>query len=169
MILDRRVTPLMLSHLQAFIIGGGFGHGQSLSSVLTLLPGTSRWTSLSSLPRTLDGARASIVAGKMRLSGGFDGSSYRSEVSIWKKINYLVWLKSWVCMGMMLYIPMFACQVLKYEPEPSNQWTTAGQIETNRHNHAVLSITPELLPCQEGSFPVQINKTRMYERIMCKK
>ena len=44
----------------------------------------------------------------------------------------------------------FACQVLEYQPEPSNQWTTVGQLETGRNAHAVLSIGPELLPCLEG-------------------
>ena len=51
--------------------------------MLTLLPGAPSWTPLASLPRSLDGARASIVGGKMRLTGGLDdGSSYRSEVSV---------------------------------------------------------------------------------------
>jgi len=37
-------------------------------------------------------------------------------------------------------------EVLEYQPEPSNQWTTVGQLETGRDGHAVLSIGPELLP-----------------------
>ena len=45
---------------------------------------------------------------------------------------------------------IFACQVLEYQTEPSNQWTTVGQLETGRSKHAVLSIGPKLLPCFEG-------------------
>ena len=82
-------------HVQAFIIAGGFGLGDTLSGVVTLLRGATVWTSLTSLPRRLGVARSSIVAGKMRLIGGFDGSSYRSEVSIWKQIYIRVWLKRW--------------------------------------------------------------------------
>ena len=44
----------------------------------------------------------------------------------------------------------FACQVLEYQPEPSNQWTTVGQLETGRSYHAVLSIDSEALPCLQG-------------------
>ena len=42
------------------------------------------------------------------------------------------------------------CQVLEYQPEPANQWTTVGQLETGRYAHAVLSIDAEALPCLEG-------------------
>lgn len=45
---------------------------------------------------------------------------------------------------------IFACQVLEYQPEPSNQWTTVGQLETKRGFHAVLSIGSEALPCLLG-------------------
>ena len=45
---------------------------------------------------------------------------------------------------------IFACQVLEYQPEPSNQWTTVGQLETGRHLHAVLSISSEALLCLQG-------------------
>ena len=45
---------------------------------------------------------------------------------------------------------IFACQVLEYQPEPSNQWTTVGQLETARYAHAVLSIGSEALPCLQG-------------------
>ena len=47
---------------------------------------------------------------------------------------------------------IFVCQVLEYQPEPSNQWTTVGQLKTNRAFHAVLSIGSEALPCLQGSF-----------------
>ena len=49
-----------------------------------------------------------------------------------------------------MYFIIFACQVLEYQPEPSNNWTSVGELETKRHNHAILSITSELLPCLEG-------------------
>ena len=45
---------------------------------------------------------------------------------------------------------IFACQVLEYQPEPSNRWTTVGQLETGRRDHAVLSIDSEALPCLQG-------------------
>jgi len=113
-----------LPSTKAFIVAGGYdGSFNFLSSVLTLLPGAQAWSSLASLPRSLSGARASIVGGKMRVTGGHDGgwdrSSYRSEV-------------------------------LEYQPEPSNQWTTVGQLEAERQAHAVLSIGSEALPCLPG-------------------
>ena len=51
------------------------------SSVLTLLPGAEDWTPLASLPQPLYSARASIVRGRLRMTGGYDGGSSRSEVS----------------------------------------------------------------------------------------
>ena len=45
---------------------------------------------------------------------------------------------------------ILACQVLEYQPEPADQWTTVGQLETARRNHAVLSIGSETLPCLQG-------------------
>jgi len=90
-----------------------------VTSVITLLPGAQAWTPLASLPRSLGFAPASIVGGKMRVTGGWDGvrdSPLRSEV-------------------------------LEYQPEPSNKWITVGHLEAGRYYHAVLSIGPELLPC----------------------
>ena len=46
-----------------------------------------------------------------------------------------------------------ACQVLEYQPEPLNNWTTVGQLETERNNHAVLSISSEALPCLLQGLP----------------
>jgi len=43
-------------------------------------------------------------------------------------------------------------EVLEYQPEPLNNWTTVGQLETGRAGHAVLSIGPELLPCIKAEF-----------------
>ena len=45
---------------------------------------------------------------------------------------------------------IFICQVLEYQPD--NQWTTVGQLETKRREHAVLSIGSEALPCLQGYF-----------------
>ena len=68
-----------LKSFQAFVVAGGRDDGSnSLSSVVTLLPGATTWTPLASLPRSLSLARASIVAGgRMRVVGG----SRRSEVT----------------------------------------------------------------------------------------
>ena len=78
------------------VAGGWSGtflaHGvgsNSLSSVLALLPGAITWTPLASLPRALGYAGyASVVGGRLRVTSGYDGRSYRSEVmhSIWKLI-----------------------------------------------------------------------------------
>jgi len=110
-----------LPSTKAFIIAGGNDVSNDLSSVLTLLPGAQAWTPIAALPRSLYLARASIVGGRIRVTGGQDGSgSYRSEV-------------------------------LEYQPEPSNQWTTVGQLETTRGFHAALSIGSEALPCLPGA------------------
>ena len=62
------------------VAGGQEGSNNDISSVLTLLPGATAWTPLASLPRTLGLAQASIVGGKMRVTGGRDGITRRSEV-----------------------------------------------------------------------------------------
>ena len=63
------------------MVAGGVIPGYYTSSVLILLPGAEDWTDLASLPRPLYGAQASIVGGRLRLTGGQDGhGSYRSEV-----------------------------------------------------------------------------------------
>ena len=72
-----------MSTLQAFVVAGGYTDGDNrLSSVLTLLPGAPDWTPLASLPRALSSARASIVGGKIRVTGGYEGGARRSEVMI---------------------------------------------------------------------------------------
>ena len=82
-----------MSTLQAFVVAGGLTDGDNhLSSVLTLLPGAPAWTPLASLPRKLWGARASVVGGNIRVTGGSDGSAtggiggyaFRSEVMVTK-------------------------------------------------------------------------------------
>jgi len=111
-----------LPSTKAFIVAGGASDDSMVTSVITLLPGAQAWTPLASLPRSLGFAPASIVGGKMRVTGGWDGvrdSPLRSEV-------------------------------LEYQPEPSNKWITVGHLEAGRYYHAVLSIGPELLPCLKG-------------------
>ena len=71
-----------MSTLQAFVVAGGYDGTNRLSSVLTLLPGAPDWTPLASLPRALVGAGASIVGGKIRVTGGYEGGARRSEVMI---------------------------------------------------------------------------------------
>ena len=64
------------------VAGGADGSYNYLSSVLTLLPGAEEWTPLASLPRALGGAQASIVGGRLRVTGGRNGGgSFRSEVT----------------------------------------------------------------------------------------
>ena len=70
--------------VQAFVVAGGFTPSGRTSSVVTLLHGATAWTPLASLPRTLDSARASIVGGRIRINGGYDGGSRSSEVMIEK-------------------------------------------------------------------------------------
>ena len=76
------VKLVYYKHFQAFIVAGGRDGSNYLSSVLTLIPGATAWTQLASLPRPLDSAQASIVGGRLRVNGGGDGGSYRSEVMI---------------------------------------------------------------------------------------
>ena len=72
-----------MCNVQAFIVAGGKdGSFNDLSSVLTLLPGATTWTPIADLPRALRSARASVVGGRLRVNGGYDGGSTRSEVII---------------------------------------------------------------------------------------
>ena len=81
--------------MQAFVVAGGHdGSGSSLSSVLTLLPGATAWTPLASLPRALAYARASVVGGKLRVTGGYDGFSARSEVLEYQPDPAKEWVKA---------------------------------------------------------------------------
>ena len=69
--------------MQAFIVVGGKDDGDnSISSVETLLPGATNWTSLTnaSLPLAWAAAQASIIGGRLRVNGGYGVSSYRSQV-----------------------------------------------------------------------------------------
>ena len=69
--------------VQAFVVAGGLDDGRKkLSSVLTLLPRATDWTELVNLPRALYHVRASIVGGRLRVIGGYDGYNARSEVMI---------------------------------------------------------------------------------------
>ena len=75
--------------MQAFIIAGGLNNIGDITSVVTLLPGATAWTELAPLPRELYDARASIVGGRMRVTGGkganadgSPGASIKFEVMI---------------------------------------------------------------------------------------
>ena len=77
------VSPThILKPVQAFIVVGGYDGSRFFSSVVTLLPGAPTWTYLASLPRGLIGARASIVGGRLRVNGGYGGTSHKYEVII---------------------------------------------------------------------------------------
>jgi len=70
----------------ALIVAGGITPNRApfinkhASSVLALLPGAEDWTSLASLPRPLRNARASIVGGRLTVTGGDSVGDYKSEV-----------------------------------------------------------------------------------------
>ena len=89
-------------HLQALVVAGGrfffpFPDRPYTSSVLTLLPGATNWTSLASLPRPLRYAGASIVGGRLRVNVGQDGGfSYRSEVMIEEETGTLRKNTHWI-------------------------------------------------------------------------
>ena len=79
--LDQPLKPF-----QAFVVAGGWGGYNALSSVVSLLPRAPTWTPLASLPRPVYGAQASLVRGRMRLSGGWTGSLV-SQVTITLSIS----------------------------------------------------------------------------------
>ena len=56
--------------------------------------------------------------------------------------------------------------MLEYQPEPSNLWTTVGQLETGRYAHAVLSIDLEALPCLQGCLK-RINNSYGLRSLSC--
>jgi len=87
------------------------------SSVLALLPGAKDWTPLASLPRQLANTQASIVGGRLRVNGGRGYQGYRGS------------------------------EVLEYRPEPLNQWSLVGHLQSGRAFHAVLSVGSQQLPC----------------------
>ena len=71
------------------MVAGGYGDRNRLSTVWALSSGSNVWTSFSELPRTLTNVRSSIVGGRLRLFGGFDGSP-RAEVRVHVlQTNYL--------------------------------------------------------------------------------
>ena len=77
-------NPAHLLNLQALVVVGGRGFDNIVSSVVTLLPEATAWTPLASLPFALWHAKASIVGGRIRVTGGWDESSQVSEVEIEK-------------------------------------------------------------------------------------
>ena len=77
---------------QALVVVGGYNQvdGYGLSSVVTLLPGLdSDWTHLAPLPQGLDGASASIMGGRLRVLGGYNGGGYTSEVIIYSHRQHI--------------------------------------------------------------------------------
>ena len=78
--LDQPLKPF-----QAFVIAGGRAGSKRLSSAVTLLPGAEDWTHLASLPSPVEGARASLVRGWMRLTGGWTGSRSSQVTIIYSK------------------------------------------------------------------------------------
>merc|ERR1719370_199054 len=74
-----------------FVVAGGqagWNQGGSLfSTVVTLSPGSSAWTSLSELPRRLKGIHASIVGGRLRIVGRSEVFEYRDTT--WSKVGDL--------------------------------------------------------------------------------
>ena len=71
--------------LQAFVVAGGnIEHFMHTSSVLILFSGATDWAPIASLPQPLNGVKASLVGGRIRVNGGhgggWDGQQYRSEV-----------------------------------------------------------------------------------------
>ena len=59
--------------VKAFVVAGGHEGSHTSSSVLMLLHGASSWTPVASLPGILYQARASVVGGNMRVTGGRPG------------------------------------------------------------------------------------------------
>ena len=77
----RLTSPQTSKDLQALVVAGGNNGWVNLASMLSLLPGSEFWLALTPLPRALYGARALIVGGRLRLTGGRDdGGAFRSEV-----------------------------------------------------------------------------------------
>ena len=64
---------------QALLVAGGRTTGPT-SSVMTLLPSATSWTTLSPLSRRLWGPASSMVGGRLWLVGGKAGRTYRREV-----------------------------------------------------------------------------------------
>jgi len=88
-------TCAALPSTGTLVIAGGYDGSDLLSSVLALAPGAEAWAPLASLPRALISARTSIVMGRLRMTGGYDGNSTRTEV-----LEYLPQpLNQWVNIG----------------------------------------------------------------------
>ena len=111
--------------------------------MLTLLPGASVWTALAPLPRSLYGAGALFVGGRLRLTGGRDdGGSYRSEVRNFRTQTF----------NSDNYWNPFcsSTKVLEYYPVPWNTWVKIGNLPSGRALHAVLPIGPQHIACVAG-------------------
>ena len=132
-----------LQYVQALVVAGGNNGSANLASMLTLLPGASVWTALAPLPRSLYGAGALFVGGRLRLTGGRDdGGSYRSEVSNFRTQTF----------NSDDYSNLFSSstKVLEYYPVPWNTWVKIGNLLSGRALHAVLPIGPQHIACVAG-------------------
>ena len=129
-----------LQYVQALVVAGGNNGSANLASMLTLLPGASVWTALAPLPRSLYGAGALFVGGRLRLTGGRDdGGSYRSEVSNFRTHTFNL-----------DNVQNSSTKVLEYYPVPWNTWVKIGNLLSGRALHAVLPIGPQHIACVAG-------------------
>ena len=79
-------------NVQAFVVAGGSTpSGDYQSSVLMLLPGAGAWLPIDELPIGVKYALGSIVGGRLRVSGGLDGTNTKNEV---RSIMFLAVLNS---------------------------------------------------------------------------
>jgi len=101
---------------KALLVAGGWP--SSVSSVITLLPSASSWTTLNPLPNFpyLSKTGYSMVGGRLWLVGG-DTSDY-----------------------------LIRPEVLEYHSS-SDTWVVLGNITLPRYDHAIVAIGPNHLPC----------------------
>ena len=100
-------------------------------SVVTLLPGALAWTEVSSLPRRLSSAGASIFKGRLRLTCPFPTTEVLFAL----------------CISIYILSMIFGWQVFEYHPAPWDQWVTVGNILGPKYHHAILTVGPQELPC----------------------
>ena len=134
-------------------MAGGNNGSANLASMLTLLPGASVWTALAPLPRSLYGAGALFVGGRLRLTGGRDdGGSYRSEVSDFRTQTFNL-----------DNVQNSSTKVLEYYPVPWNTWVNIGNLPSGRALHAVLPIGPQHIACVAGE--VRLSKILVFSSL----
>jgi len=115
---------------QALLVAGGITReprgdldGETISSVVTLLPKATTWTLLSALPRRLKSAASSMVGGRLWLVGG------RGPL---------------ICSD--LCSSDYRAEVLQYEPS-TDTWTTKGNLTEGMGDHGVVAVGAQDLPC----------------------